>query len=46
VNANLLAEFRRHPAVSAALPETLAAVTRAELAPASAARALLDLFGS
>ena len=27
-------------------PETLAAVTRAELAPASAARALLDLFGS
>jgi LAO/AO transport system kinase len=46
VNANLLAEFRRHPAVSAALPQMLAAVTRAELAPASAARALLDLFGS
>jgi LAO/AO transport system kinase len=46
VNANLLAEFRRHPAVSAALPQMLAAVTRAELAPVSAARALLDLFGS
>ena len=46
VNANLLAEFRRHPAVSAALTETVAAVTRSELAPASAARALLDLFGS
>jgi LAO/AO transport system kinase len=46
VNANLLAEFRRHPAVSAALPETVAAVTRSQLAPASAARALLDLFRS
>jgi len=46
VNTNLLAAFRRHPAVSAALPETVAAVTRSELAPASAAKALLDLFGS
>jgi LAO/AO transport system kinase len=46
VNANLLAGFRRHPAVSAALPETIAAVTRSQLAPASAARTLLDLFGS
>jgi len=46
VNSNLLAEFRRHPAVCAALPETVAAVTRSQLAPASAARALLDLFGS
>jgi LAO/AO transport system kinase len=45
VNANLLAEFRRHPAVSAALPQIVAAVTRSELAPASAAKALLDLFG-
>ena len=46
VNANLLAEFRRHPAVCAALPQTVAAVTESQLAPASAARALLDLFGS
>jgi LAO/AO transport system kinase len=46
VNSHLLAEFRRHPAVCAALPETVAAVTRSQLAPASAARALLDLFGS
>lgn len=46
VSSNLLAEFRRHPAVCAALPQTVAAVTRSQLAPASAARALLDLFGS
>ena len=46
VNANLLAEFRRHPAVSAALPQIAAAVTQSQLAPASAARTLLDLFGS
>ena len=46
VNANLLAEFRRHPAVSAALPQIVAAVTQTQLAPASAARTLLDLFGS
>ena len=46
VRSNLLAEFRRHPAVCAAIPETVAAVARSQLAPASAARALLDLFGS
>ena len=46
VNANLLAEFRRHPAVSAALPQIAAAVTQSQLAPASAARTLLNLFGS
>lgn len=44
VNAGLLAGFRRHPAVRAALPGTLAALREARLAPSSAARTLLDLF--
>jgi LAO/AO transport system kinase len=46
VHSNLLVEFRRHPAVRAALAQTLAAVAESRLTPASAARTLLDLFGS
>jgi len=46
VRAALLTEFHRHPAVSAALPETLNAVIESRLAPATAARTLLDLFVS
>lgn len=46
VRAALLTEFRRHPAVRAALPDTLSAVTESRLAPAAAARILLDLFVS
>jgi LAO/AO transport system kinase len=44
VNARLLAEFRAHPKVRAALPETLHDVREGRVAPSTAARALLDLF--
>jgi LAO/AO transport system kinase len=44
VQARLIAEFREHAAVRAALPATLAAVNASQTAPTVAARALLDLF--
>jgi LAO/AO transport system kinase len=44
VQARLLTDFKRHPAVRHALPATLAAVDDARTAPTIAARALLDLF--
>jgi LAO/AO transport system kinase len=44
VHARLLADFRGHPAVRTALPETLAEVEGSRLAPSSGARRLLDLF--
>jgi LAO/AO transport system kinase len=44
VRARLLADFRHHPAVRHALPQTLAAVNGARTAPTVAARALLNLF--
>ena len=44
VHARLLADFRGHPAVRAALPATLAEVEGSRLAPSSGARRLLDLF--
>ena len=44
VHARLHAEFRHHPAVRGALPETVRGVTEARLAPSSAARHLLQLF--
>jgi LAO/AO transport system kinase len=45
VNAGLLAGFRSHPAVRAALADTLRDVGEGRVAPSAAARALLDLFG-
>ncbi len=45
VHANLTARFHEHPAVRAALPQTLAAVRESRLAPIAAAQSLLDLFG-
>ena len=44
VHARLLADFREHPAVHAALEATERAVTEARIAPSAAARALLYLF--
>jgi LAO/AO transport system kinase len=44
VQARLLDDFRRHPAVRAALPQTVADVTAARSTPTVAARALLDRF--
>jgi LAO/AO transport system kinase len=44
VHARLLADFHAHPAVNAALPQTVGDVDAARTAPSSAARALLDLF--
>jgi LAO/AO transport system kinase len=44
VHARLLADFRDSPAVRGALPQTLAEVGAARLAPSVAARRLLDLF--
>jgi LAO/AO transport system kinase len=44
VRARLLADFRNHAAVRAALPETLRAVGAARVAPSAAARTLLTLF--
>jgi len=45
VNAGLLAGFRAHPAVRAALADTLREVGEGRIAPSAAARALLDLSG-
>jgi LAO/AO transport system kinase len=44
VQARLQTDFRQHAAVRAALPQTLADVAAARIAPSSAARALLNLF--
>ena len=44
VLARLQAEFRQHPAVRGALPQTLRAVTEQRIAPSAAARQLLNLF--
>jgi len=46
VNARLLADFRMHPAVRAALPGTIRDVGEGRTAPSAAAHALLDLFGT
>jgi LAO/AO transport system kinase len=46
VHARLQADFHAHPAVRAALVQTLGDVNAARVAPSSAARALLDLFES
>ena len=45
VNAGLMAGFRAHPAVRAALADTLRDVGEGRVAPSAAARALLDLLG-
>jgi LAO/AO transport system kinase len=45
VNAGLMADFRAHPSVRAALPDTLRDVGEGRLAPSAAARALLEQFG-
>jgi len=44
VHARLQADFRQHPAVRQALPDTVRDVTDAHVAPSVAARRLLDLF--
>ncbi len=44
VQARLQADFRRHPAVRSALPQTLTDVSTARIAPSVAARSLLTLF--
>jgi len=44
VHAGLQTQFHSHSPVAEALPQTLAAVNEARLAPLSAARKLLDLF--
>ncbi|MFT3955865.1 MAG: methylmalonyl Co-A mutase-associated GTPase MeaB [Piscinibacter sp.] len=44
VHARLRADFDHHPAVRAALPQTLRSVGDARIAPSAAARALLQLF--
>jgi LAO/AO transport system kinase len=44
VNATLLSDFRRHPAVRAALPETLHDVHTSRVAPSAAARSLLQRY--
>ena len=46
IEAGLKAAFRGHPAVRNALPVTTQAVLNGELAPSSAARALLSLAGT
>ena len=46
IHARLVADFRRHPAVRAALPAMLAEVAAGQLAPSTAARALLQRFES
>ena len=46
VQARLQADFRRHPAVRQTLPQTLAEVSAARVAPSAAAHALLQLFES
>ncbi|MGE0316007.1 MAG: methylmalonyl Co-A mutase-associated GTPase MeaB [Lautropia sp.] len=45
VNARLLADFRAHAGVKAALPQVQADVRAARLEPSVAARRLLELFG-
>jgi LAO/AO transport system kinase len=44
IQSRLLADFKQHPAVRAALERTLADVDAAQTAPTAAARALLALF--
>ena len=44
VHARLNADFRQHPVVRHALPQTVRDVTEARVAPSAAARALLSLF--
>lgn len=44
VNATLLADFRKHPAVRAALPEALHDVQASRVAPSAAARSLLQRY--
>ncbi|HWH81574.1 MAG TPA: methylmalonyl Co-A mutase-associated GTPase MeaB [Burkholderiaceae bacterium] len=44
VRGRLLADFRSHPAIRAALPQALADVTEARAAPSAAAHRLLNLF--
>jgi LAO/AO transport system kinase len=44
VHARLNADFRQHPVVRHALPQTVRDVTEARVAPSAAARALLNLF--
>jgi len=44
IHARLQSDFKRHPSVHDALPQTLRAVADARIAPSAAARALLDLF--
>jgi LAO/AO transport system kinase len=46
VQARLVAEFRRHPAVKRALAQTSRDVSQSRIAPSAAARTLLDLFES
>ena len=44
VHARLNADFRHHPVVRHALPQTVRDVTESRIAPSAAARALLNLF--
>ena len=44
IHARLQNDFKHHPAVHDALPQTLRDVADARIAPSAAARALLDLF--
>jgi LAO/AO transport system kinase len=44
VHGRLVADFRRHPAVRAALPQVLGEVEAGRVAPSAAARTLLGLF--
>ncbi|HEY9065671.1 MAG TPA: methylmalonyl Co-A mutase-associated GTPase MeaB, partial [Burkholderiaceae bacterium] len=44
IQSRLQADFRHHPNVRSALPQTLADVRAAKIAPSAAARSLLNLF--
>jgi len=44
IQSRLQSDFRAHPQVRGALPQTLADVRAAKVAPSAAARSLLDLF--
>ena len=44
IQARLQTDFRQHPAVRTALPQTLTDVTASRIAPSVAARSLLNLF--
>ena len=44
ISDTLIADFREHPDVRAALGDLEAAVARGETAPGQAARTLIDLF--